>query len=47
MLTLVAKGGASALVRAMKDPSQVLPALAALGIGLPAALGSPEESRPH
>jgi len=39
MLTLVAKGGASALVRAMKDPSQVLPALA--------ALGSPEESRPH
>jgi len=44
MLTIVAKGGPSALARAMKDQSQVLPALAALGIGLPAALGSPEES---
>ncbi len=36
MLRIVAQGGATALRKALKDPSQVLPALAGLGIALPA-----------
>ncbi len=36
MLRIVARGGATALRKALKDPSQVLPALAWLGIALPA-----------
>jgi hypothetical protein len=47
MLTIVAKGGASALARALKDPNQVLPVLAGLGIALPAAMNSSDETRPY
>ena len=46
-LTIVAKGGASALARALKDPNQVLPVLAGLGIALPAAMSLTEEPRPY
>ena len=44
LLQIVAKGGASALAKALKDPSQVLPALAVLGLTWPALTA--DERRP-
>lgn len=47
VLTIIRDGGASALARALKDPNQVLPVLAGLGIALPAAMSSSDETRPY